>query len=153
MAFPQLRACKFKDIDLPATPIDQVAWLETSRYMRNQLLRDSDVMSMSVGLELRTPLVDRKLWDVVTGLPSGLRLQPGKKLLTDAVPEVPQWILGGPKRGFRFPFEAWMKGEWSELFTDLEQRCPVPLTSWSRKWSLLVLEHFLSTNRISRTAA
>lgn len=139
----------FQDDGLPTTPTDQVAWLETTRYMRNQLLRDSDVMSMSVGLELRTPLVDRKLWDVVTGLPSGLRLQPGKKLLTDAVPEIPEWILGGPKRGFRFPFEDWMKGEWSELFTDLDQRSPVPLTSWSRKWSLLVLEHFLSTNKIS----
>mgnify|MGYP003406866408 CR=1 FL=1 len=43
--------------------------LEISRYTRNQLLRDSDVMSMFWGLQLRVPLVDRykniplKLWD------------------------------------------------------------------------------------------
>jgi asparagine synthase (glutamine-hydrolysing) len=32
------------------TPEDEVSFLELSRYMRNQLLRDSDVMSMNWGL-------------------------------------------------------------------------------------------------------
>ncbi|MCC6509096.1 MAG: asparagine synthase (glutamine-hydrolyzing) [Pirellulaceae bacterium] len=137
------------DISLPHDVLNQVAFLETTRYMRNQLLRDSDVMSMAVGLELRTPLVDRKLVDDVAQIPAALRLQPGKKLLTDAVPEIPAWILGGPKRGFRFPFENWISGEWGELFASLDQRMPIQLNSWSRKWTLLVLEHFIRVHRLS----
>ena len=38
---------------------DAVAQLEIERYMRNQLLRDSDVFSMAFSLELRVPFVDR----------------------------------------------------------------------------------------------
>lgn len=127
---------------------DGVAYLEATRYMRNQLLRDSDVLSMSVGLELRTPLVDRKLWDTVTRIPTTARLQPGKKMLVDAVPEIPSWILGSPKRGFRFPFEQWLSGPWSEMFTSMERRASVPLRTWSRKWSLFVLNHFINSNQI-----
>ena len=66
-------------------PKDVVSYLETTRFMRNQLLRDSDVMSMAHGLELRTPLVDRTLFDVVNRIPSQLRHEPGKRLLVDAV--------------------------------------------------------------------
>ena len=35
----------------------QVALLESTRYLRNQLLRDSDWASMAHSVELRTPLV------------------------------------------------------------------------------------------------
>ncbi len=49
---------------------DEVSLLELSRYMRNQLLRDGDVMSMVWGLELRVPLVDRVLLEAIAGIPS-----------------------------------------------------------------------------------
>lgn len=136
------------DQPMPSDNRDGVAYLEATRYMRNQLLRDSDVLSMSVGLELRTPLVDRKLWDTVTRIPTNFRLQPGKKMLVDAVPEIPSWILECPKRGFRFPFEQWLSGPWSDMFTSLERRSSVPLQTWSRKWSLFVLNHFIASNQI-----
>ncbi len=47
------------------TPADQFSACETLGYMKNQLLRDSDVMSMRWGLELRVPFVDRALIDRV----------------------------------------------------------------------------------------
>ena len=40
------------------TPEDAVSRLELTRYMRNQLLRDTDVMSMAWGVELRVPFLD-----------------------------------------------------------------------------------------------
>src|SRR5205085_11042651 len=44
---------------IPTQPTlaDEVSYLELTRYMRNQLLRDSDVMSMAWSLELRVPFV------------------------------------------------------------------------------------------------
>jgi asparagine synthase (glutamine-hydrolysing) len=124
------------------TPEDTVSRLELTRYMRNQLLRDSDVMSMAHGLELRVPFLDRPLLDTVARIPAATRLRPGKQLLLEAVPEVPAWIARQPKRGFLFPFEQWMGAGWRETFTALDQRSPVPLQTWYRKWALLALERW-----------
>ncbi len=43
------------------TAEDAVSRLELTRYLRNQLLRDSDVMSLAWGLELRTPFLDSRV--------------------------------------------------------------------------------------------
>ena len=61
--------------------------------MRNQLLRDGDVMSMAFGLELRTPFLDAGL--VETRVPDSGARAPGRRakgLLLQAVPDVPDGI-------------------------------------------------------------
>ena len=45
----------------PVQPFARVATLESSLYMRNQLLRDTDWASMAHSLEVRVPLVDVEL--------------------------------------------------------------------------------------------
>lgn len=37
---------------------NQASWIEMNLYMQNQLLRDSDVMSMAHGIEIRVPFLD-----------------------------------------------------------------------------------------------
>ena len=78
---------------------------ELEFYMRNQLLGDSDCMSMAWGLELRVPLVDSFFYTQLLKIPEKWRLEQGKKMLIDAVPELPQWVVEQPKKGFRFPFD------------------------------------------------
>lgn len=124
------------------SPADTLSWLEINRYMRNQLLRDSDVMSMTWGLELRVPLVDRALLETISAIPADLRLAPGKYLLTQAVPEVPDWIINRPKQGFAIPFQLWMETDWQHLFDDLPSLPGVSLQSWYRRWSLAVLQRW-----------
>src|SRR4029079_7397429 len=46
----------------------QGACLESVRYMRNRLLRDSDWASMAHSLEIRVPWVDSRLTERVIGL-------------------------------------------------------------------------------------
>jgi len=137
-------------LEVPAQPTaeDEVSFLEISRYMRNQLLRDSDVMSMAWGLELRVPFVDRKLVETLSRIPAALRLSPGKRLLLEAVPEIPDWVASEPKRGFVFPFEAWIRAEWQDVFARLDSASPVPLQTWYRRWCLFTLENFLDKNGI-----
>ena len=134
----------FSDEGLRAdpTPEDTVSRLELTRYMRNQLLRDSDVMSMAHGLELRVPFLDLPLMNAVARIPAAARLQAGKRFLLQAVPEVPEWIANQPKRGFLFPFEQWLGTEWREVFTALDRTCPVPTQTWYRKWAVFVLERW-----------
>ena len=125
-----------------ATIGDEVSALELSLYMRNQLLRDSDVMSMAWGLELRVPFVDQELIARVAAIPAALRLQPGKQLLIDAVPEIPDWVTNQGKRGFVFPFRQWFDAEWQELFRDSASRFGVRSRTWYQKWAIFVLEHW-----------
>ncbi len=122
--------------------LDQISKAELSLYMRNQLLRDSDVMSMACGLELRVPLVDKELFESIAKIPTGLRLRMGKKLLVEAVPELPDWVINRPKQGFRFPFDEWFNDEWSKLKTHYKAPSWMSLTPWYRRWSLVVLEHW-----------
>lgn len=122
--------------ELPEDPGDCVSYLELTRYMRNQLLRDSDVFSMAHGVELRVPFVDVRLFNSVAAIPSTVRLRRHKRLLLDAVPEVPEWVRNRPKRGFQFPFDEWMEGEFSDLLTTADKTTTVPLVTWYRRWAL-----------------
>ena len=127
---------------------DEVSYLELTRYMRNQLLRDSDVMSMAWSLELRVPFVDSKFIEAIQRIPAALRLAKGKRLLVDAVPEIPQWVRDRPKQGFTFPFRDWITKEWNDVFQRIELTSPVRLKSWYRTWCLFALETFIERNRI-----
>lgn len=122
---------------------DQVSYWEMTRYMLNQLLRDSDVMSMANGLELRVPFLDRRLFETLSRVSSALRLTSKKRLLASAVPEIPGWVLEQPKRGFAIPFERWMNEHWRNDFAELGRRSPVRLQRWYHKWSLYTLEAFI----------
>lgn len=122
---------------------DRVSLLEMTRYMRHQLLRDSDVMSMAHGLELRLPMVDTFLFDALAGIPAHLRLQPGKRLLTSAVPEIPVMVRNAAKRGFRFPF-----GEWFGAVVDpYAQVVPVRASTWYQRWVLMVFILWVQARR------
>jgi asparagine synthase (glutamine-hydrolysing) len=125
-----------------------VGYLETTRYMRSQLLRDSDVMSMAHGLELRVPLVDSALYDRVNSIAASIRYRPGKQLLLDAVPEIPSWVANQPKKGFRFPFETWMLAQFGDAFELLQKRTSVPLDSWYRKWLVFSLLQFVTRSEL-----
>lgn len=129
-----------------STPEDEVSFLELSCYMRNQLLRDSDVMSMNWGLELRVPFVDKNLLEAVAPIPSNIRLAQGKKLLTQAITEIPDWVINRPKKGFSFPFESWMNSEFGDYFHNVHQNFNIPLNiplkPWYRRWSLAILHHW-----------
>jgi asparagine synthase (glutamine-hydrolysing) len=127
------------------TPADSVSRLELSRYMRNQLLRDADVMSMACGLELRTPFLDTAVVEAVCRIPASWRLRRGKQMLIESVNGIPDGIVHRPKRGFQFPFERWLDGEWRQTFAGREQIGSISTTTWYRKWCVLVLEHWLTT--------
>lgn len=123
---------------------EAVAWLEGCRYLRNQLLPDSDVMAMAHGLELRLPFVDATLQSRLAAVPAELRLEGGKALLQASVPELPAWFTNRPKQGFRFPFQLWL----DDPDQGLDLRVPstpsgLDLRPWYRRWNLMVLAAWL----------
>ena len=140
-------------IDRPSTdptPEDTVSRLEITRYMRNQLLRDTDVMSMAWGVELRVPFLDSELFTVLSRIPSPQRLVSGKKLLLAAVPEIPQWVANRPKRGFLFPVQQWLENDWADDFAHLDRQPVVKMETWYRKWSVLAFEQWARRLAVTR---
>ena len=162
------------DRSVPLDPINRVSYLESSCYMLNTLLRDADVMSMSQGLEVRVPLIDHELAKKVMRLPGAAKLgTTPKKLLVDALEgSLPAEIVRRPKRGFTLPFEHWMR---QELRPEIEPQLSAakvgagPLSavlngkeveriwnrflagtvSWTRPWSLFVLQRWCELQNVS----
>lgn len=97
----------------PGLPVLQrVSWYELTGYMRNTLLRDSDVFSMAHHLELRVPFVDREVAAAAAGIDDSLKLRKGvtKPLLVDALGDLlPPEVWDRPKQGFTLPFDEWMR--------------------------------------------
>ena len=152
---------------LPLDAVNRVSYLESRCYMLNTLLRDADVMSMSQGLEVRVPLIDHQVARAVLALPGEWKLNgTPKKLLVGALAgSLPDEIVHRQKRGFTLPFEHWMR---QDLRSEIEQVLDAkrinngPLggllngeqgrriwqaflsgrVSWSRPWSLYVLQRW-----------
>jgi len=155
-------------------PVNRVSYLESRCYMLNTLLRDSDFMSMSQGLELRVPLIDHELAKKVLALPGAWKLNgTPKKLLVDTLADsLPNEIVYRRKRGFTLPFEHWMRQELRPEMEGILTAINVakgPLAdlldgirvqqvwdqflrgtiSWSRPWSLYVLQRWCELNSVS----
>src|SRR5690606_22362957 len=63
-----------------AGELHAVSLLELSCFVSERLLRDIDVASMAVSLEVRVPLLDRLFMNAVVGLDTNVRFKPlGKK--------------------------------------------------------------------------
>lgn len=88
------------------------AWFETNLYMKNQLLRDTDVMGMSHGLEIRVPFLDEDFKCMAEHIASEIRFhshQP-KKLLIDSFADIlPEAVWKRSKMGFTFPLQEWLR--------------------------------------------
>ena len=93
--------------------LQRVSWYELTGYMRNTLLRDSDVFSMASALELRVPFVDQVVAGASVRVDDALKLASGssKPVLVAAVRDLlPREVWDRPKQGFTLPFDRWMRG-------------------------------------------
>ena len=94
---------------LPADNRLALSQIESSTYLRNQLLRDSDWASMAHSVELRTPLVDAHLLRRLSPLLGQFGSHPGKSLLAQcASPALPIEVTQRSKTGFGVPMGAWL---------------------------------------------
>jgi asparagine synthase (glutamine-hydrolysing) len=146
-------------------PIGGISWLEMRTYMASTLLRDTDAASMAQSLEVRVPMLDTPLVEFVGSLPDAGRRRASaqKALLVEALGDLlPQEILAQRKRTFTLPWEEWLRGPLrARLEASFANPAP-PLashlrpggvrsvwteflagkTSWSRPWSLYVLNEW-----------
>jgi asparagine synthase (glutamine-hydrolysing) len=86
----------------------QIASLESTLYMRNQLLRDADWAGMAHSVEIRTPFVDVRLLRELSPLMPCLKTGDGKRSLAAAPDQpLPGYIVTRAKTGFGVPTNSW----------------------------------------------
>jgi asparagine synthase (glutamine-hydrolysing) len=119
----------------PGTDVRRVCALESSQYMRNQLLRDADWAGMAHGVEIRVPLVDITLLRSIATAIDGLGAGAGKAALAKAPSHpLPDDIVMRAKTGFGVPTGAWMASAAARQSGVFEPKGLV-----SRRWSRVVL--------------
>jgi asparagine synthase (glutamine-hydrolysing) len=120
----------------PGSDIARICILESSNYMRNQLLRDADWAGMAHGLEIRVPLVDATLLKTLAPAISKLAPSSGKAALARApCTPLPEAVVSRAKTGFGVPTGAWMAA--ASQLEPTGAREPKGLVS--RRWSRVVL--------------
>lgn len=158
----------------PLTPIPtnydgtRAAWYEQHYFMQNQLLKDSDSMSMQHGLEIRVPFLDPDLVALANSIPATWLFdpkKPAKHALIHAFDDLlPKEIWNRPKMGFTFPFQYWLKehplylglkekfknhNAFQKLFIQYEN----DRVHWSKIMSLLVLQQFDGDQLLNQNTA
>jgi asparagine synthase (glutamine-hydrolysing) len=133
------------------SPGNQASWLETHIYMRNQLLKDADYMSMAHGIEVRVPFLDKEVVELAlqTSAPVKFNGSKPKELLVDAFHDIlPRAVWDRPKMGFTFPFQKWLKHHpaLQDLLRSprtfdrkMAQAFQQDQLHWSRLWSLMII--------------
>jgi asparagine synthase (glutamine-hydrolysing) len=104
----------------PSTSAVQKAqYADLKVYLPNDVLTKVDRMSMQNSLEVRCPLLDRRLVELAFRMPESLKL-PGlraKHLLKEvAARRLPAELLTLPKRGFTAPLGEWIAGKYAKQF-------------------------------------
>jgi asparagine synthase (glutamine-hydrolysing) len=135
---------------------ERVSYFERNFYMQNQLLKDTDFMSMWHSVEVRVPFLDKELMSIAYSIPPSIRynISLKKHLLIKAFEDIlPKEIWNREKQGFLFPFEKWMKkiNTTEEKSLQQHQLFLQKKLHWSRYWCyLLTNENFkknLSVNQ------
>jgi asparagine synthase (glutamine-hydrolysing) len=101
-------------------PVRAMAFANFADYLPEDILAKVDRASMAVGLEVRSPLLDRRLVEFAWSLPTPFLLGSGggKCILRSVlVRHVPPALTERPKRGFSLPVDRWLRGPlqpWAE---------------------------------------
>jgi asparagine synthase (glutamine-hydrolysing) len=128
---------------------EQVSYTETNLYMQNQLLKDTDYMSMWHSIEVRVPFLDKEVIELAHAIHPDIKFKQnqGKHLLIKAFSDtLPEEIWNRRKQGFVFPFEQWMSKvslpNESATTKVMQQQLQQGKIHWSKYWIYLLANHF-----------
>ena len=98
---------------------NQVQYMDAKTYMPYDILTKVDVASMCHSLEVRTPLIDKELWEFAATIPEEFNIVKGSdskwegKLLLKQLLEknFSKEFIYRKKQGFAIPLEKWFSNE------------------------------------------
>ncbi len=154
---------------LPRDWINATSWKELSTVLLSMYLHDGHQTSKPHGLEIRAPLLDAALLEIMYAIPGEWKCSPDclKPLLVLAAGEgLPRECVLRPKRGFTLPFDRYFGGAIRSRIDDflfggetrifdaaalarLGRRYRAGQATWSRVWTLFMVEDWCRRNGVS----
>ena len=139
---------------------DVISWGEQHLYMQNQLLKDTDFMSMWHGVEVRVPFLDKQLMQAVHSIAPSVKYDRviKKHLLIKAFADIlPKEIYERKKQGFAFPLEKWISAvqtthQRKKAFTKKLRQVKSGQIKWGHYWAYLLSCHRKSIKYYSKPA-
>jgi asparagine synthase (glutamine-hydrolysing) len=105
-----------------ADHLSRLQYLDIKTYLVEDILVKVDRASMANSLEVRCPILDHKFMELVTRIPSSLKLKGarGKYIFKKALSSVlPRDVLTRQKQGFAVPLAIWFRNDLKDLSADL----------------------------------
>ena len=111
-------------------PLDAACYADIAGFLPNNVLQESDRISMRHALEVRVPFADRRVLDFGLRLPHALKMSPAamwtargrgasKRVLREvAARYLPDEVVTAPKQGFGAPMGAWLAGPLRSLLEE-----------------------------------
>jgi len=103
-------------------PFNSLLWLDLHTYLCDDILLMTDRMASASAMEVRVPLMDHKLVELMFTIPFSYKL-PGtdkkhmlKKYLLQSLPRE---MVYRPKQGFGVPLQVWINGKLKGFFSEL----------------------------------
>jgi asparagine synthase (glutamine-hydrolysing) len=93
-------------------PLSRIQYVDIKTYLVDDILVKVDRASMANSLEVRCPLLDHKLMELIARIPSRLKLRNGcgKYIFKKALERVlPRGVLTRAKKGFAVPVAEWFR--------------------------------------------
>ena len=121
--------------------------IESTKYMKNQLLRDTDWIGMAHSLEIRVPLVDHLLLTKLVGLAAWQKIGHKKEILPRSLSaKLGEHILRRPKTGFTIPIWRWLNN--SRNFSSWKKNKYLTHSNIipNKRWAYCILEQSPSVN-------
>jgi asparagine synthase (glutamine-hydrolysing) len=130
---------------------DNLLYLDSKTYLPSDILTKVDRMSMATSLEARVPLLDHKLIEFVTKIPTALKLKnlETKYIFRKAVKGlVPDEILDRPKQGFGVPINEWINSQLRErIHETLSEKKALERGYFDAKYIKILLDEHASKRR------
>ena len=130
---------------------EQLNAAEINSLLHYDFLRKVDVASSAHSLEVRTPYLDREVFDLAMKLPMSLRV---KNKSLKYIPRLlarkllPQSVVDRRKQGFAIPFDRWASAELRGFLADLLLSESARCRDWLEPASLdCILEGFFNGSR------
>lgn len=110
--------------------LSRIQYVDIKTYLVDDILTKVDRASMANSLEVRCPLLDYKLMELIARIPSSLKLRHGrgKYIFKKALEGIlPAEILTRRKKGFAVPVETWFRRELKDIAYEKLFRAPEDL--------------------------
>ncbi|WP_339212863.1 asparagine synthase (glutamine-hydrolyzing) [Ornithinibacillus sp. FSL M8-0202] len=107
-----------------AHPAHQMQYVDMHTWLPGDILRKADRMTKAHSIELRTPFLDKEVFDVASKIPVAYKItnkQTKAILRKAAIGFIPEHVTNRKKLGFPVPLKSWLRNELYDWATEIIQ--------------------------------